>query len=292
MEFYNLCIFMAMGQIRTERLKPFLESVPPGFLTDTAWLRRSGIDSKSIHRYVERGWLEKIVHGVYRRSLGELGAVSPDAVDWQIPVLSLQNIMGCDVHLGGMSALGLHGHTHYLSLGGDARVYLYGEVPKWLARLPSRTQFVVRSRVLFGGDPVGIENEDFEIKGGTGKASLSPWRWPIIVSSPERAVLEALDEVPDGVSFHALDMVFQGLVNLRPKRLMALLAACRSVKVKRLFFVFADRHAHSWVSALDKNAVNLGAGPRALVKGGRLHPVYRIYVPEEFVPGRGSVSDA
>lgn len=72
--------------------------------------------------------------------------------------------------------------------------------------------------------------------------------------------------------FDNLDMIFQGLTNLRPKRLMTLLRACRSIKVKRLFFVFADRHAHAWVKHLDKSAVDFGSGPRALVKAGKLHP--------------------
>ena len=37
-------------------------------------------------------------------------------------------------------------------------------------------------------------------------------------------------------------------------------------------------------SHVDKAAVDLGSEPRALVKGGTLHPVYRIYVPTDLVP--------
>ena len=113
---------------------------------------------------------------------------------------------------------------------------------------------------------------------------MSPWRWPLKVSSPERAILEALDALPAHATFDNLDMIFQGLANLRPRRLMTLLRACRSIKVKRLFFVFADRHAHAWRKHLDKSAIDLGSGPRALAKGGKLHPVYRIYVPEALLP--------
>lgn len=68
---------------------------------------------------------------------------------------------------------------------------------------------------------------------------MSPWCWPLKVSSPERAILEALDELPAHATFDNLDMIFQGLTNLRSRRLMTLLRACRSIKVKRLFFVFA-----------------------------------------------------
>src|SRR3546814_5673708 len=81
-----------------------------------------------------------------------------------------------------------------------------------------------------------------------------------------------------------LDMVFQVLSNLRPRHLMSLLRSCRSIKVRRLFFVFADRHEHAWLKHLEKDAIDFGFGPRALVKGGKLHPTYRIYVPEDILP--------
>jgi len=49
--------------------------------------------------------------------------------------------------------------------------------------------------------------------------------------------------------------------------------------VRRLFFFFADRHQHSWLKHLDKDAIDLGSGNRVLVKGGRLDKRYRITVP-------------
>ncbi|MDE0047059.1 MAG: AbiEi antitoxin N-terminal domain-containing protein, partial [bacterium] len=52
-----------MNHQRTSRLKPLLDAVPPGFMVDTPWLRARGIDSKSIHDYVARGWLERVVRG-------------------------------------------------------------------------------------------------------------------------------------------------------------------------------------------------------------------------------------
>ena len=106
------------------------------------------------------------------------------------------------------------------------------------------------------------------------------------ISSPERAILEALDELPDHESFHNLDATFESLTTLRPRKLNALLAECTSVKVKRLFFVFADRHAHTWRKHIQPEAINLGKGDRALVQGGKLHPDYRITVPAEYAAPR------
>ncbi len=272
---------MVMSRQRTPRLKPLLDTVPPGFMVDTRWLRTQGIDPKSIHDYVARGWLERVVRGVYRRPLPE-GAQGGHEESWATPLLSLQWLMKYAVHLGGESALDMAGYAHYLKLGGRSRVQFYGEVPSWLKRLPMQTEIVVRRRTLFGDDPLGID--DASLGAAATPPMVDVWRWSLRASSPERAILEALDELPRNANFENLDKFFEGLVSLRPRRLKALLTACRSVKVRRLFFVFADRHQHAWRKHLDTSGIDFGSGPRALVEGGRIHPAYRIYVPEAFLP--------
>ena len=107
------------------------------------------------------------------------------------------------------------------------------------------------------------------------------WDWPLALSTPERACLEMLDELPGRESFEQVDKLFESLAGLRPRRLQQLLTGCKSVKVKRLFFFFADRHGHAWAKHLDKDKVDLGKGKRSLVKGGRLDPGYQITVPED-----------
>jgi len=86
--------------------------------------------------------------------------------------------------------------------------------------------------------------------------------------------------VPDRESFDHADKLMGGLLDLRPRHLQELLEACQSVKVKRLFFFLADRHAFAWRRHLDRARVDLGKGKRMLVRGGRLDPVYQITVPE------------
>ena len=275
-----------MNHSKTPRLKPLLDTVPPGFVVDTPWLKARGIDPKSIHGYVAHGWLERIVRGVYRRPAPQ-GVRGGNGESWAVLLLSLQRLMNYTVHLGGESALDLAGHAHYLSLGGRQRARFYGDVPSWLKRLPTPTEIVVRRRTLFGDDPIGIE--EFDIGAG---AAVDVWRWPIRASSPERAILEALDELPRHASFDNLDKVFEGLVSLRPRQLTALLGACRSVKVRRLFFVFADRHRHGWRKHLDASGIDFGSGPRALVEGGRFHPAYLISVPETLMPAGPQAADA
>jgi len=76
-------------------------------------------------------------------------------------------------------------------------------------------------------------------------------------------------------------MLMEGLANLSPRRMQKLLVGCRSVKVKRLFFFFADRHQHRWLKQLDKSKVDLGSGKRMLVRGGKFDRTYQITVPED-----------
>lgn len=175
-------------------------------------------------------------------------------------------------------------------------MHLYGPKapPAWLYKLPVAVRFVWHNdRRLFPGEAAtqalpGLNwNAERE---GKAAASLDislavqpwgQWDWPLTISAPERAILELLDELPAHESFHQVDKLMEGLTNLSPRRLQKLLADCRSIKVKRLFFFFADRHHNAWLKHLDKNKIDLGKGKRMLVKGGKLDPAYQITVPED-----------
>ena len=239
---------MSIYRSRRPRLKPMLDKVPPGFLVDSGWLKDQGIDPKSINRYVASGWLERVIRGVYRRPIPE-GAHGSTTVSWESTLLSLQRVLEYDVYLGGESALDLAGYYHYLRFGEPPQVHFYGDVPAWTKRLPIQTKIVVHRRSLFGDDPKGIGYSVREV--GETRGTVNLWHWSIKASSPERAILEALDELRNRSGFDYLDKIFESLTMLRPKQLMELLTACRSVKVRRLFFVFADRHQHPWRKHLD-----------------------------------------
>ncbi|MCL2716977.1 MAG: type IV toxin-antitoxin system AbiEi family antitoxin [Alphaproteobacteria bacterium] len=189
-------------------------------------------------------------------------------------------------HLGGMSALYLRGYTHYVRLGGGFDLYLFGsDIPSWLGKLEMDARVLHRKSALFGEDTVGIENSRFWFTETPGaELEQSPWQWPMRASTAERAILEALDELPKSESFHMVDVAFESLTGLRPQLLTTLLTKCRSVKVKRLFFVYADRHLHTWRKYIDTSKIEMGRGDRALAPGGRLHPTYRITVPPDLMP--------
>ena len=272
------------GQTET-KLKTLLREVPPGFLVDSRWMNRHAISRQSVSGYVKQGWLEPVMTGVYRRPFSS--DANPEAVGgWKVPLLSAVWLMQHKFHVGGATSLSLRGHSHYLSFGGKLPLHLYGsDIPRWLSKLRTDADVKTRSDVLFGDGSTGVENADFDLSDNTDpELAQSPWRWPMPMSSPERAILEMLDEVPRGESFHKIDVAFESLANLRPKLLTTLLTLCRSVKTKRLFFVFADKHNHAWRQHIDMSSIDLGKGDRALTPGGRLHPIYRITIPADLMP--------
>ena len=261
-----------------------LESLlPEGLLVDAAWLSARGYSSSLRRQYVTAGWLDQPTRRVYRRKRG--------SVSWQQAVVSLQTILDYDLVVGGRTALELQGFAHYVRQE-TKTVHLHGRThhPLWLNTLPLDVEFVYHNAARLFAHPAA--KPTFGEKDPSAAASVElpadlvahpwgQWRWSLILSAPERALLELLDELPERESFHQVDKLVEGLSNLSPRRLEKLLRDCKSVKVKRLFFFFADRHAHAWLRHIDRKAIDLGKGKRMLVKGGKLNAKYQITVPED-----------
>jgi len=264
--------------------------LPEGLLVDAAWLGKKGYSTSLRSQYVSAGWLEQPARQVYRRPRGSLG--------WQQVVISLQTLLGRRLTVGGRTALELEGYAHYLPQR-TREVHLYGpeRPPVWLDHLRTGVRFLYHnSEKLFPTEELPWAGQDLvstahRAHGGHPDFRQSTflvqpwgqWDWPLTLSTPERAVLELLDGLPEHESFEQVDKLMEGLANLSPQRVQKLLAACRSVKVKRLFLFFADRHHHAWAKRVRKENIDLGKGKRMLVKGGKLDPTYQITVPEDLV---------
>jgi hypothetical protein len=257
--------------------------LPSGLLVDAAWLNAHGYYSSLVAKYVRNGWLDQPTRGAYRRA-GTAPSRADD--DWTVVVLSLQRLRPHKLLVGGRTALELLGYGHYLAPTGPQELHLYGDgpLPVWSRRLLGDRLVFHRGR-LFEDDPLADPDpnpkhlaEHITHADQDGLAGL------IDISTPERALLELLDELPQAASFHEADKLVEGLTTLRPRRLTALLAVCRSVKVKRLALWFADRHRLPWATHLDRGQIDLGAGNRVLVPGGRLDRTYKITVPRDMEP--------
>jgi hypothetical protein len=280
-----------MDAQRSSRLNRLLLSLPEGFLADSAWLQAQGLTRSSIRDYVDRGWLERIAPRVYRRP----SQLAKASLRWDLVVLSLQQVMHKPLHVGGRTAVELSGYAHYVEAGDTSQVYLYGlGLPSWLDKLPISAQFETRSLGLFASSNTGVEARRYDLRSGEASGSSkdaesrSPWEWSLTMSAPERAILEMMNELPHHESFHQVDVVMEGLANLRPQLLGKLLRECRSVKVKRLFLWYANKHGHAWFKHLDQSSVDLGKGKRQLVPQGHLDSRYQITLPMELLGGGGS----
>ncbi|MEM7495398.1 MAG: type IV toxin-antitoxin system AbiEi family antitoxin domain-containing protein [Myxococcota bacterium] len=66
-----------------------------------------------------------------------------------------------------------------------------------------------------------------------------------------------------------------------PTLTQQLLENCDSVKAKRLFLFLARRTRRPWFRALHPRRLDLGSGPRQVVRGGKLDKTHKITVPRE-----------
>ena len=108
--------------------------------------------------------------------------------------------------------------------------------------------------------------EDF--KEGFSETELDGFN--IRVSSKERAIMELLYLIPKKQTWEEANLIFENLTTLRPKLIQSLLENCSSIRVKRLFLFFAEKHNHQWFQKIDLKNVDLGTGDRPALQGGAL----------------------
>jgi hypothetical protein len=201
------------------------------------------------------------------------------------------------VVVGGRTALALAGLIHYLPQGNEAELKLWSarDLPSWTDdALPDGVRMLVRNPARLFRDEALPEAVESPVGGGAGVHPLrsiraegvvhlprGPDGWPLAVSSPERAVLELLHEVPGHETFEQADDLFGGLNTLSPGRLNRLLKLCHHVRTLRLFAWFTKRHDHPWAGRVDLEALDLGTGTRQVVPGGETDPEFGITVPRE-----------
>ena len=281
-------ILQTMGEQKSTKINLLQNLLEEGLLAPTGWLEEQGYSRALISRYVDSGWLVSPARGVYRRP--------GPALKWQHVVASLQLLTRSYLHVGGPTALVQRGLGHYVRMSGPETIYLYGPevLPAWVNKLGLQERFAVRSDAMFGSlrarrNAVGVlvDFHDVQLQSnhladfGLQEMTWGAWDWRLLYSTDERAMFELLQDVPLRESIYEADVLMQGLVNVRPARVMSLLMACASVKVKRLFLALAERHQHQWLAHLDLSKVDLGKGKRMLAPGGKLHPKYLITLPDD-----------
>ena len=256
------------------KINQLLRLWPSGTVAVLRWMEKQGVYQQLVHEYEKSAWILRVGQGAFTKS--------GDKIDWPGGLFALQNQLALPVYPGGKTALQLQGYAHFLPLGKDSTVYLFGssgtKLPAWFTRYRWGLNIRFASTRLFANEAtVWHTTRDM----GT---------FSIRVSAPERAMMEVLYFVPREQSYEEARLLMEGLTTPRPKVVQDLLESCTSVKVKRLFMVLAEGCGHAWVRKLDLSKVNFGKGRRMLVRGGRLDKKYNISVPEtgagQSAPGR------
>ena len=244
------------------KINHLLQVWPRGTVALHAFLARHGVSRKLAEQYRKGGWIDSVGVGAFVRR--------GDKVGWQGALYALQQYAGKAVHPGGRTALELSGLAHYLRLGSRSRLDLYGppglRLPRWLTQHNWGAELRYFGTSLLAGR-IGTTTQEF------GEFSLT-------VSTPERAMLEVLDGVPRITDFAEAQQLMEGLPTLRAAHVQKLLESCTSVKAKRLFLYLADATGMSWRAALNDARIDLGAGKRQVVDGGRFDARYGITVPK------------
>jgi hypothetical protein len=256
-----------MGIRKDDKLNQLYRSVPEGVVIPSTWLTAQGYSPQLVKKYVQSGWLKPLGSRIYARP--------GQPVHWEGVVLGLQKLAEIALHLGGVSALSQQGFAHYLSLGGESHIQLWGQgvAPSWLGRLDLAARFSVHRRRLFSSDP----------ESGWVELSTKVRDWTLRASSPERAMLEVLSEVDETESsFTFAAELFESLTTARPAPVSSLMDACTHLEAKRLFVFLGSYYQHSWLKKIDVDALDLGKGKRMVTRGGRYDKRFRITVPEGF----------
>lgn len=245
-----------------KKLNPLIADWPVGAVYATSWLKKSGFSDQLLNRYKKSHWLTSVGSGALKRA--------GDEVTYQGAVYALQKQLDSSIHIGAKTALALQGKAHYLQLG-NVTATLFGgseaRLPTWFnkADWDVKTDYYSTSFL-----PPELGLVDLELKTFTVK-----------ISSPARAIMECLYLAPDKQDLMECYELLESLTNLRPQQVQALLEACTSVKVKRLFLFLAERAKHSWFEYLDLTKIDLGAGKRSIAPNGVFNKKYQITVPKE-----------
>lgn len=264
---------------------------PPGLLLSASWLRKHGYRSNLLAYRVSAGKLESAARGVYR--------IPGTLLKWQSVVATLQLNEGSWSHVGGRTAIVQRGLGHYARTSETETIQLFGpepRLPSWVNKLGLPERFEQRSDAAFAAWRVCRDEKGVLHRFGKREEPIAPeelpalglvevkwgtFDWPLIFSTEERAILELLQNVPERESIYEAYVLLQGLVNLRPHRVAALLRQCESIKAKRLFLALAERTGHAWLRHVNLDGVDLGRGKRSLFPGGKLDPKYHITLPAD-----------
>lgn len=222
--------------------KHVLAKLPRGEPLGTMTLEQQGVSAFRASALARSGWLTHLARGVYMLPGDTL---SRDAC---LAFLSNQ-VPG--LHVGSKTALAWRGVRHnvafreVLTLWGDRSKPL----PVWFTQ---RFECRYQSTQLF----------DVELPRDFAMQPLPAGRPDVLVSVPERALLELLSDVGKGQSLDEARHLVETLTSLRDNVLDKLLAHTTRIKVVRLAHALAQEFELPWAALAAQQSQRLGGGRR------------------------------
>ncbi|MDR5798988.1 MULTISPECIES: type IV toxin-antitoxin system AbiEi family antitoxin domain-containing protein [Caballeronia] len=223
-------------------IQRLLQETQRGRPLDSEMLRDMGISAALAHDLVKSGWLQHLSRGAYLMT-GDV-----PSRDGTIAFLS-RRVPG--MHVAGKTALSWQGVRHNIAF--RERVVLWGQkpyaFPDW-----------VGEHLLYSYQTTTLYDDDFLY--GEGLKPLPSGDPAVLVSIPERALLELASDVGKGQTLEEARNLMVGLRNIRPQVLDKFLSHCTRVKVVRLVRDLGAEAGFSWAQDLQKHVDRLGHGKR------------------------------
>jgi hypothetical protein len=245
------------------KINQLLQQHPQGTVLLSSWLVNQGYSHDLQHRYLKSGWLTSLGYGAMKRT--------GDTINLIGALYSLQSQTEKNIHIGGRTALGLQGLSHYLELY-QKETLLFApsgtNLPLWFKKFDWKTKAVLIHTSM--------------LHPNIGLIKYNEKTFTIKISDPTRAILECLELAPKRFDLQEAWQIMEGLSALNPKNVQEILEHCNSVKALRLFLFMAEKVNHSWFKYLNIEHLNLGKGKRSIVPNGIYIPKYKITVPKEF----------
>lgn len=217
--------------IRHKSIKTLQGAFPRGTPFGSRQLQKLGVSSALAHHYLKSGWLVRLGRGAFMFPNDTLRRED-----------TLKFLAGSveGFHVGGKTALAWRGIRHNLpareplSLWGSRAV-----LPPWFTdRFPAR----YTTRNLFSK----------KLPKGFGLQPLPETPDGVLVSEPERALLEMLSEVGVYQGIEEARNIMEGVRSLRTDKLAILLKHCQRVKVRMLCVSWAEELNLPWAAAARK----------------------------------------
>jgi hypothetical protein len=222
--------------------KQVLAELPRGEPLGVDLLAKYGVSSNRASSLARSGWLLHLARGVY---------MLPGDTLTRDGCLAFLRRRISGLHVGSKTALDWRGVRHnvgfreVLSLWGTDRVAL----PSWFTdRFQSRYQVTQ----LF----------DARLKNDFGVQPLPNGRPEVLVSVPERAMLELLSDVGKNQSLDEARQLVEGLRSLRTNVLEELMGHVKRIKVIRLAESLSKEFDLPWATLAKRHSQRLGGGKR------------------------------